>query len=285
MSAQFGNPNCTNEAVISWVEKMAKICGPERLFWCDGSAAERECLTQRAVEEKILLPLDGEKWPGCHYHRSKSNDVARVEELTFICTPSQDQAGPTNNWALPSEMYAKLYGMCGGGMHGRTMYVVPYLMGPAGSPLSKVGFELTDSLYVVLSMGVMTRMGGWRWSTWGRAGILTGAALHAGCGPGAAVHRAFSAGQHDHLCGIELRRERAAGEEMPCAADRVVPCAAGGVARGAYADPGGGIAEGEKTFVAAAFPSACGKTNFAMMIPPERYKDWKIWTVGMTSRG
>ncbi len=158
-SASFGELNCTNNAVVAWVEEMAELCAPDRVFWCDGSEAERRHLTARAVEEKIVIPLDPEKWPGCYYHRSKPNDVARVEELTFICTPTQDQAGPTNNWVRPAEMYTKLYGLCKGAMRGKTMYVVPYLMGPAGSSHSKVGFELTDSLYVVLSMGIMTRMG------------------------------------------------------------------------------------------------------------------------------
>ncbi|MEJ0089681.1 MAG: hypothetical protein WDM80_08060 [Limisphaerales bacterium] len=105
------------------------------------------------------MKLNQEKWPGCYYHRSNSNDVARVEQCTFICTPMQEEAGPTNNWMAPKAMYAKLRELCNGGMKGRTMYVVPYLMGPAGSPLTKVGIELTDSIYVVLSMRIMTRMG------------------------------------------------------------------------------------------------------------------------------
>src|SRR5271166_6619797 len=159
MSEPHGENHCTNSVVTAWVHEMAELCAPDSIFWCDGSAEEKAWLTQRAVEEGVLITLNQEKWPGCYYHRSKANDVARVEELTFICTPSQDQAGPTNNWARPAELYAKLYGMCRGAMKGRTMYVVPYLMGPTGSPLSKVGFELTDSIYVVLSMGVMTRMG------------------------------------------------------------------------------------------------------------------------------
>lgn len=159
MSAPHGELNCRNQAVTEWVREMAALCEPESIFWCDGSAEEKAWLTQRAVEQGVLITLNQEKWPGCYYHRSKVNDVARVEELTFICTPTQDQAGPTNNWARPAEMYAKLHGMCRGAMKGRTMYVVPYLMGPTGSPLSKVGFEITDSIYVVLSMGVMTRMG------------------------------------------------------------------------------------------------------------------------------
>jgi phosphoenolpyruvate carboxykinase (GTP) len=280
-SAPFGNPNCTNAAVVAWVEEMAGLCKPDRLFWCDGSAAEREHLTRQAVEEKVLLPLDPGKWPGCYYHRSKANDVARVEELTFICTPSQDQAGPTNNWAKPGEMYAKLYGMCGGAMHGKTMYVVPYLMGPAGSPQSKVGFELTDSLYVVLSMGVMTRMGAVAVTHLGEGNDFN-RGLHCVLDIDPARRYIAHFPQDNAIISVGSNYGGNALLGKKCLALRI----------GSYlARQEGWLAEhmlilgvespqGEKTFVAAAFPSACGKTNFAMMIPPERYKDWKIWTVG-----
>src|ERR1700739_1208577 len=155
----LGAKNTNHPAVSAWVEKMANLCQPDRIFWCSGSEAERKLLTDEAVRSGILMPLNREKWPGCYYHRSNPNDVARVEQLTFICTPSQEEAGPTNNWAAPSEMYDKLYSLASGGMQGRTMYVVPYLMGPPGSPLTKVGLELTDSLFVFLNMRTMTRMG------------------------------------------------------------------------------------------------------------------------------
>jgi len=134
---------------------MAKLCQPERVFWCNGSEAEKQLLTREAVEKGILIELNQEKLPGCYYHRSNPNDVARVEQCTFICTDSKEEAGPTNNWAPPREMYEKLYGMFRGSMRGRTLYVIPYLMGPAGSPMSKVGIELSDSSYVVLNMRIM----------------------------------------------------------------------------------------------------------------------------------
>ena len=155
----LGNRNTENSTVIRWVAEQAKLCQPDKIFWCDGSEAERDLLTAEAVEKKILVKLNQEKLPGCYYHRSNSNDVARVEQCTYICTPMQEEAGPTNNWMAPKAMYAKLGALCDGAMRGRTMYVVPYLMGPPGSPMTKVGIELTDSIYVVLSMRIMTRMG------------------------------------------------------------------------------------------------------------------------------
>ena len=154
-----GKCNTSNKAVVAWVDEMAKLCKPDHVYWCNGSKAERKALTAEAVERGILIKLNQKKLPGCYYHRSNPNDVARVEQSTFICTESQEEAGPTNNWMAPKEMYQKLRGYAAGSMRGRTMYVIPYLMGPPGSPLAKVGIELTDSIYVVLSMGTMTRMG------------------------------------------------------------------------------------------------------------------------------
>src|SRR5271168_1882350 len=152
-------PNTTNAAVIRWVEEMTALCQPDKIVWCDGSEEEKKRLTEEALAQGILIKLNQEKLPGCYYHRSKPDDVARSEDRTFICTSVQEDAGPTNNWAAPDEMYRKLHALCAGGMRGRTLYVVPYLMGPPGSAMTKVGLELTDSLYVVLSMRIMTRMG------------------------------------------------------------------------------------------------------------------------------
>lgn len=153
------NPTTKNQHIIDWVQEMADLCQPDTIYWCDGSEEERAQLTAQAESEGIIQKLNQEKWPGCYYHRSNPNDVARVEQCTFICTETKDEAGPTNNWMKPEDMYEKLYDMARGCMKGRTMYVIPYLMGPAGSPLSKVGVEVTDSIYVTLSMGIMTRMG------------------------------------------------------------------------------------------------------------------------------
>src|SRR3984957_10946541 len=155
----LGTCNTTNPAALAWIEQKVKHCQPDQVFWCDGSEKERDFLYAEAVAQGVLIKLNQEKLPGCYYHRSNPNDVARVEQCTFICTPAKDQAGPTNNWSPPRVMYEKLYGMLKGAMKGRTMYVVPYLMGPPGSPLTKVGIEITDSLYVVLNMRIMSRMG------------------------------------------------------------------------------------------------------------------------------
>ena len=159
--------------VLEWVDEMTALCQPDNVHWCDGSEEERERLTQQAVDAGILIKLNQKKLPGCYYHRSNPNDVARVEECTFICTRTPDAAGPTNHWMAPAAMYEKLYGLCRGAMKGRTMYVVPYLMGMPGSPLTKVGVEITDSIYVVLSMRIMTRMGQIAWDQLGVEGSFT----------------------------------------------------------------------------------------------------------------
>jgi phosphoenolpyruvate carboxykinase (GTP) len=148
-----------NPHLLSWVEEMAKLCKPDRIYWCDGSEAEQKRLIDEAVSQKVLIPLDHKRWPGCYFHHSNPNDVARVEHLTFICTKTRDEAGPTNNWMDPLEAYQKLGGLFESSMKGRAMFVVPYVMGPAESPSAKVGIELTDSIYVALNMGIMTRMG------------------------------------------------------------------------------------------------------------------------------
>jgi phosphoenolpyruvate carboxykinase (GTP) len=160
MRAQsIGLPNTNNQLLLSWVGDMTNLCEPDQVHWCNGSKQERDQMLAEAVRQGVLIKLNQDKLPGCYYHRSNPNDVARVEQATFICTVEKEEAGPNNNWMAPKEMYAKLRGYCKGAMRGRTMYVIPYLMGPPGSPMSKVGIELTDSIYVVLSMGTMTRMG------------------------------------------------------------------------------------------------------------------------------
>ena len=277
----LGKCNTDNRAVLAWVEEQTKLCQPENVFWCDGSETEKEALTAEAVERGILIKLNQEKLPGCYYHRSNPNDVARVEQCTYICAESQEETGPTNNWALPAEMYAKLHGLCRSAMRGRTMYVVPYLMGPPGSPLAKVGIELTDSIYVVLSMRIMARMGNVAWQNLGD-------------------RTDFNRGLH---CMLDVNPERRYICHFPQDNTIIsVGSAYGGNALlgkkcfalriGSYlARKQGWLAEhmlilgvesptGEKTYVAAAFPSACGKTNFAMLIPPAHFKGWKVWTVG-----
>ena len=274
----------SNPHLITWVADMAALTKPDHIVWCDGSADEKKKLTDEAVELKILEPLNQEKLPGCYLHRSNPNDVARVENLTFICTPTKDDAGPTNNWMDPKEAYAKVGKLFDGSMKGRTMYVVPYIMGPAGSKLSKVGIELTDSIYVVLNQRIMTRMG--------RVALDM---LDASANP-----NDFNRGLHSTLdCNPERRYichfpqdntiwsigSGYGGNVLlgkKCLALRIGSYL--GKTEGWLAEHmlilGVESPEGEMTYVAAAFPSACGKTNFAMMIPPKRFKGWKIWTVG-----
>jgi len=271
----------SNPTLLEWVNEMAALTKPDRIVWCDGTPEEKTKLTAEAVEQKVLEPLNQEKLPGCYLHRSNPNDVARVENLTFICSETKEQAGPTNNWMEPKEAYAKLGKLFDGSMKGRTMYVVPYIMGPAGSALSKVGVELTDSIYVVLNMRIMTRMGRIALNMLGDSDDFN-RGLHSmldinperrfichfpqdntiwsiGSGYGGNV-----------LLGkkcLALRIGSALGQKEGWLAEHMLIL-------------GVESPEGEMTYVAAAFPSACGKTNFAMMIPPKRFKGWKIWTVG-----
>ena len=278
---KIGKCNTGNKTVLAWVDEMVELCKPDRVYWCNGTKAERKALLAEAVKRGILIKLNQKKLPGCYYHRSNPNDVARVEQATFICTDNQEEAGPTNNWMAPREMYEKLRAYVDGSMRGRTLYVVPYLMGPPGSRLAKVGIELTDSIYVALSMGTMTRMGEVAWRQLGDSDD-------------------FNRGLH---CMLDVNPERRYIAHFPkdnaiisvgtnyggnvllgkkCLALRI----------GSYLGrQEGWFAEhmlilcvesprGEKTYIAAAFPSACGKTNFAMMMPPPHLKGWTIWTIG-----
>src|SRR5689334_7366293 len=156
---RIGDRKPANEAVLDWVQEIATLTQPENIFWCDGSDRENEFLIAESLKQNVLTELNEKKVPRSYLHRSNPNDVARVEQFTFVCTPTKHEAGPTNNWSDPTETYAKLRGMLAGAMRGRTMFVIPYMMGPADSPMTKVGFEITDSKYVVLSMRIMTRMG------------------------------------------------------------------------------------------------------------------------------
>src|ERR1700722_1730535 len=277
----LGKCNTANRAVLAWVEEQTKLCQPDQVFWCDGSEKEKEVLAAEAVERGILVKLNQEKLPGCYYHRSNPNDVARVEQSTYICTDTEEETGPTNNWAPPADMYAKLHALSKGATRGRTMYVVPYLMGPPGSPLAKVGVELTDSIYVVLSMRIMTRMGQIAWDQLGAAGKFT-KGLHSmlDINPERRFIAHFPQDNTIISVGSNYGGNVLLGKK--CLALRL----------GSYLGRiehwmgqhmlilGVESPTGEKTYVAAAFPSACGKTNFAMLIPPKHYAGWKITTVG-----
>jgi phosphoenolpyruvate carboxykinase (GTP) len=280
-TASLGVIQPANASIHAWVKKMAALCEPDHVFWCDGSEAEKEFLTAKAVREGVLVKLNQEKLPGCYYHRSNPNDVARVEQCTFICTERQEDAGPTNNWRAPAEMYRKLHELCRGGMRGRTMYVVPYLMGPLGSPLTKVGIELTDSIYVVLSMRIMTRMGNVAYQQLGDSDDFN-RGLH--CMLDVNPDRRYIAHfpQDNTIISVGSNYGGNVLLGKKCLALRIGSYL--GRKQGWMAEHmlilGVESPSGEKTYVAAAFPSACGKTNLAMLVPPARFKGWKVWTVG-----
>ncbi len=271
----------TNPHLAAWVDEMAKLCKPARVVWCDGSEEERKRLTEEAVASKVLIPLDPERWPGCYFHHSNPNDVARVEHLTFICTPTKEEAGPTNNWIEPGEAYRKLGSLFDGSMKGRTMYVVPYVMGPADSQFAKVGVEVTDSIYVALNMRIMTRMGNVALDRLGQSNDFN-RGLHSvrDCDPEKRFVCHFPQDNTIWSVGSGYGGNALLGKK--CLALRIASYAARSE---------GWLAEhmlvleaespqGEVSYVAAAFPSACGKTNFAMLIPPKAFEGWRIRTVG-----
>jgi phosphoenolpyruvate carboxykinase (GTP) len=271
----------TNSHLLGWVDEMAKLCKPDRVVWCDGSEAEKRRLTEEAVAAKVLIPLDQKRWPGCHYHHSNTNDVARVEHLTFICTPTKEEAGPTNNWMAPAEAYRKLGALFDGAMKGRTAYVVPYVMGPADSPFAKVGVEITDSVYVALNMGVMTRMGKIALDRLGQSNEFN-RGLHSVRDSDPEKRFICHFPQDNTIWSVGSGYGGNALLGKKCLALRIASY---------LAKNEGWLAEhmlileaespdGEVSYVAAAFPSACGKTNFAMLIPPKTFDGWRIRTVG-----
>ncbi|HEY8078320.1 MAG TPA: phosphoenolpyruvate carboxykinase domain-containing protein, partial [Labilithrix sp.] len=277
----MSNSLTSNPHLLKWIQEMTALTKPDRVVWCDGSEDERRKLTAEAVDQKILEPLNQDKLPDCYLHRSNPNDVARVEQLTFICTPTKDEAGPTNNWMDPKEAYAKLGKLFDGSMKGKTMYVVPYVMGPLGSKMSKVGIELTDSIYVVLNMRIMTRMGKQALNMLGDSNDFN-RGLHSvlDCNPERRYICHFPQDNTIWSVGSGYGGNVLLGKK--CLALRIGSHL--GKQEGWLAEHmlilGLESPEGEMTYVAAAFPSACGKTNFAMMIPPKRFNGWKIWTVG-----
>lgn len=270
-----------NKALLDWVAEVARLTQPDRIYWCDGSEQERRRLTDEAVEQEVLTPLSAKKRPGCHLHRSNPNDVARVEHLTCICTPTKDEAGPTNNWMAPKEAYAKARQLAEGAMRGRTMYVVPYVMGPLGSPFSKVGIEITDSVYVTLNMRIMTRMGKAALEMLGDSNDFN-RGIHSllDVNPERRYILHFPQDNTIWSLGSGYGGNVLLGKK--CLALRIGSYL--GRKEGWLAEHmlilGVESPEGQTTYVAAAFPSACGKTNFAMLIPPRRFAGWKVYTVG-----
>ena len=274
-------PLTSNKHLLGWVDEMVTMCQPDSVVFCDGSEEERKRLTEFAVSKGILIPLNQEKHPGSYLHRSNPNDVARVEHLTFICTPKKEDAGPTNHWMAPDDAYTKLRGLFEGSMKGRTMYVIPYVMGPLGSEHSKIGIEVTDSVYVVLNMQIMTRMGKAALEMLGE-GDNFNRGLH--CTGDVNPDRRYICHfpQHNTIWSFGSGYGGNALLGKKCLSLRIGSFL--GKSEGWLAEHmlilGVEDPDGTKTYVAAAFPSACGKTNFAMMIPPRRFAGWRVFTVG-----
>jgi len=270
-----------NNHIRRWVDEVASLCRPDEVVVCDGSQAEKERLTAEAVKAGDLLPLNQERLPGCYLHRSHPNDVARTEHTTFVCTREKDEVGPTNNWMAPDDAYGRLSGIFQGSMQGRKMYVVPFLMGPSGSPFSKVGVEITDSIYVVLNMQIMTRMGRVALDHLGDSGDFT-RCLHstADLNP---ERRYISHFPQDNTIwsvgsgygGNALLGKKCLGLRIASALGRKEGWLAEHMLIIGVESP-----DGRVRYVCGAFPSACGKTNLAMLVPPASHKGYRVWTVG-----
>jgi len=274
----------SNPNVLKWVEEVTALTKPDKVVWIDGSKEQLAELRAEAIKTGEMIELNQEKLPGCLYHRTKPNDVARVEDRTFICTRKKEDAGPTNNWMDPKEMYAMLTPMYDGVMKGRTMYVIPYSMGPIGSPLAKVGVEVTDSIYVVLNMNIMTRMGKQAFENLGDTSDDFVRGLHSKADVDPEKRYIVQFPEDNTIWSINSAYGGNVLLGKKCFALRIASFQ--GKNEGWMAEHmlilGVKKPDGEVKYITAAFPSACGKTNLAMLIPPEGYKKngYEVFTVG-----
>ena len=273
----------TNKSVLAWIDEMKELLCPDEVVWIDGSQEQIEALRAEACSTGELIKLNQDLLPECYLHRTKVNDVARVEDRTFICSKNEEDAGPTNNWKDPQEAYKMLFVISRDSYKGRTMYVIPYSMGPVGSPLAEIGFEVTDSIYVVLNMAIMTRVGKNVAETLGDSeNWIKG--LHSRCDIDPENRYICHFPEDNYIISVNsgyggnvllgkkcfaLRIASYLGKNNEWMAEHMLILG--------IQNP-----QGEIKYVAAAFPSACGKTNLAMLIPPEGYtkKGYKVWTVG-----
>ena len=272
-----------NKTILAWIDEMKALVNPDQVVWIDGSEEQLEELRKEAVESGEMIKLNQEKLPGCYYHRTAPNDVARVEDRTLICTRKEEDAGPTNHWKEPQEAYKMLYDIARGSYKGRTMYVIPYSMGPVGSPLAKIGVELTDSIYVVLNMSIMTRVGQKVMDVLGDSNDWV-KGLHCKCEIDEEKRYICHFPEDNYIISVNSGYGGNVLLGKKCFALRIASYQAKN--EGWMAEHmlilGVENPKGEVKYVCAAFPSACGKTNLAMMIPPEGYraKGYKVWTVG-----
>lgn len=272
-----------NKTVIDWIEEKIALVSPDEVMWIDGSEEQLDALRAKACETGEMTKLNEDLLPGCLLHRTKPNDVARVENRTFICAESADQAGPTNNWMDPAEAYKMLYDIARDSYKGRTMYIIPYSMGPVGSPFSKIGVELTDSIYVVLNMAIMTRIGKKVMDTLGDSNDWV-RGLHCSCDIDPEKRYICQFPQDNTIISVNSAYGGNVLLGKKCFALRIASYQ--GWKESWQAEHmlilGLENPKGEVKYICAAFPSACGKTNLAMLIPPEGYrnKGYKIWCVG-----
>ncbi len=272
-----------NKTVLKWLDEVKELVSPDKVVWIDGSEEQLEGIRKEAVESGEMIKLNEEKLPGCYLHRTRPNDVARVEDRTFICSKTKENAGPTNNWCDPQEMYKKLYDIARGSYKGRTMYIIPFSMGPIGSPLAKVGIEVTDSKYVVLNMAIMTRVGQKVLDVLGDSNDWV-RGFHASCDIDPEKRYICQFPEDNTIISVNSAYGGNVLLGKKCFALRIASYQ--GWKEGWMAEHmlilGLQNPKGEVKYVAAAFPSACGKTNLAMLIPPKylRDKGYRIWTVG-----